>query len=110
MLEQKYFFSASTDNKWPEFAFDRWKADLLLLVLQHVVTWYSAMETSIGSKDGGKRAFQPFTSKEGPGADTPRGKASKLCPELSYDHALVLNDATIEDDLNNYAKRIYPLV
>ena len=31
ILEQKYFFSANIDNKWSEFTFNRWQADLTLL-------------------------------------------------------------------------------
>ena len=81
MLEQKYFFTASTDNKWSEFTFDRWKVGLMLLALQHVVVRYSAMETSANYKDGGKKLFEPSTSKIS-SLDTPRGRASKFLPRI----------------------------
>ena len=68
----------------------------MLLVLQHVVTWYSHIEASVGSKDAGKHLFQPSTNKERGSASTARGKASMFCPELLFDHALVLNNKTIE--------------
>ena len=107
-LEQKYFFSASTDNKWSEFTFDRWRADLLLLVLQHVVTRYSHIDAGSSSRQEGKHLFQPSTTKERDGASTPRGRASMFCPELLYDLALVINEDTIEQDLDDYAKRVHP--
>ena len=66
------------------------------------------METSIGSKDSGKMLLQPSTSKDLPGVETPKGEASVFCQELLYNHALVINGSTIEKDLDNYTKRIYP--
>ena len=74
----------------------------MLLMLQHVVVRYSAMETSANYKDGGRKLFEPSTSKIS-NLDTLRGKASKFCPEFLYNHTLGIYKVTIKLVLDKYA-------
>ena len=73
-----------------------------------MVPRYSYIDAGSGSRQEGKHLFQPSTTKERDGASTPRGRASMFCPELLYDHALVINERNIDQDLDDYAKRVHP--
>ena len=105
-LHSKYFFTASTTNKWSKFTFDTWEADIKTLVLMHVVAQYSSIESS-AEGSGSRKLFEPSTAKV-TSNHTARSRASKFCPELLYDHGLQINTETINDDLNKYAKLIHP--
>ena len=105
-LQARYFFTASTTNKWSTYTFDRWQSDVTTVVLMHVVAQYSKIESS-AEGSGTRKLFEPSTAKD-TSKDAARSAASKFCPELLYDHGLQINNSTIEKDLDEYAKLIHP--
>ena len=106
LLEQRYFFTASTDNKWSEYTFEAWQKSLVLLVLRHVVQ-IQRSEGSSSAKDGMSKLYEPSRAKTNH-KDEAFMQAAKFCPEILYKHALKINEETIDDDLDAYARLIHP--
>ena len=57
-LQQRYFFTATTDNKWSAYTFDQWQSSLVLLALRHIVQIYRNGGTP-STKDGSNKLFEP---------------------------------------------------
>ena len=110
-LEDKYLFTASTENKWSIFFFNRWKDNVIHVVLEHVSKIAAIERSRAILGEGGRRLLQPSLRNSadiGPQAD-PHNTAGKFCADLVWKHPLIINEDTFNDDLEEWSRDINPV-
>ena len=110
-LEGKYLFTASTENKWSQFFFNRWKDNVIHVVLEHVSKIATIERSRAILGEGGRRLLQPSLRNAadiGPQTD-PNNTAGKFCADLVWKHPLVINEDTFDHDLDEWSRDINPV-
>ncbi len=110
-LEDKYLFTASTENKWSKFFFNRWKDNVIHVVLEHVSKIATIERSRAILGEGGRRLLQPplrNVADIGPHAD-PSNTAGKFCADLVWKHPLIINEDTFNQDLEEWSRDINPV-
>ena len=110
-LEDKYLFTASTENKWSKFFFNRWKDNVIHVVLEHVSKIATIERSRAILGEGGRRLLQPSlrnVADIGPHAD-PSNTAGKFCADLVWKHPLIINEDTFNQDLEEWSRDINPV-
>ena len=110
-LEDKYLFTASTENKWSKFFFNRWKDNVIHVVLEHVSKIATIERSRAILGEGGRRLLQPSLRNVagiGPHAD-PSNTAGKFCADLVWKHPLIINEDTFNQDLEEWSRDINPV-